>query len=623
MRPFRHLIRCVPLLLLVGEGPRAAPARRPPVDASAMREAVAPPSADPVLVSSASLGHALKASLASLAGEHRRAVDELRLALATDDGNAHLLTRLGEAYAQLGDFAAAETELRRAVRLHPSSHAARRMLGRVLLVQGKPGQAEAELRRAIQAAPREPETYLLLSQLHVQTRAYDRAMKVADELATALPGESAGYRTLGLALAARGEDVRAERMLARARERDPEDVEVLLGLAKLYEKAGRLAEAEDALARALERDPDSQPVLVDAGRLALRLGSTPRARAYFDRLLSLSSDPELTVQVALSFLSAGAPDAAAQVLDTARQGRAASPRLSFYAGLVHERLRQFERAALAYAEVPGGSELAANARTRRGVCLSQLGQHAEALALLRQSLAEHPEDLELRVQEARALERGGEPERAVATLREALARRPEAELREALVATLRRQKRSAEALVLLRQAVARAPRELSARYLLASVLLEDGDEEGALREMRGVLALEPDHAAALNFAGYLLARRGRDLGEAERLVRRALAQRPEAGAFLDSLGWIHYQRGDYARAVEVLTRAAALEPGEPVILEHLGDAWRRLPRPEEAARAWRRALEVLALEPEAADPPDQRELLERKLKLLSTGATDR
>ena len=69
--------------------------------------------------------------------------------------------------------------------------------------------------------------------------------------------------------------------------------------------------------------------------------------------------------------------------------------------------------------------------------------------------------------------------------------------------------------------------------------------------------------------------------------------------------------------------APKLAPDEPVILEHLGDAYQRVSRPADAVGAWRRALEVLALNPEAADPPDQRVLIERKLKLLSTGAGDR
>ena len=448
-------------------------------------------------------------------------------------------------------------------------------------------------------------------------------MKVVEELAAALPGESSGYRRLGLALADRGDSARAEPLLARAIERDPGDVEVLTTLAQLHEKAGRLSAAEESLARALERDPDNQALLVSAGRIALRLGSAVRARAYFDRLLSLSDDPELTVRVAFSFLSAHDSVSAAEVLDGARKGRAASPRVSFYAGLVHERLRHFDVAATAYAEVPLSSELFPDARARRAACLSQVGQHAAALALLREGISERPDDTELRIQLARALERRGSPDEAVAALTEAVARMPSPDLYEALASTLQHQGRAAEALSLLKDAVARQPREPALRYSLGSVLLSQGDEAGALTWMRSVLEVDPDHAAAMNFIGYLLAQRGRDYAEAEQLVRRALVLRPDTGSFLDSLGWIQFQRGDHPRAVETLERAVELEPEEPVILEHLGDAYHRVSREADAAGAWKRALEVLAQHPEAADPADQRAVIERKLKLLSTGAVGR
>ena len=100
--------------------------------------------------------------------------------------------------------------------------------------------------------------------------------------------------------------------------------------------------------------------------------------------------------------------------------------------------------------------------------------------------------------------------------------------------------------------------------------------------MRSVLEMDPENAAAMNFIGYLLAQRGRDFAEAERLVRRALQLRPDTGSFLDSLGWIHYQRGDYPRALPGAGAGRGLEPEEPVILEHLGDAYQRVSRPGDA-----------------------------------------
>jgi len=622
-------IRAVLLLPLVALTAAAAPPKRPKVDREAMREAINAGGDREDFSSPASYAHFLLARRYHHAGDHRAAVDELRLALATDEGNPYLLSQLGEEYARLGELAKAETELRRAVEVSPQYYPAHVMLGRVLLEAKKYPRAKLHLRRAVRLKPRESEAYLILAQVHLEQRQLDEAVKVVEELAVALPGEASGYRRLGLALAERGDKSRAQKLLERAVERDPGDVEVSVALARLYEASGRSADAEEALARALEHDPDSREVLLSAGRIALKLGSTTRARAYFDRLLSLTDDPELTVRVAFAFLASRETAAAAEVLDMARKGRPTEPRISYYAGLVHERRRHYAEAAAAYAEVPESSELFDEVRPRRAGCLSRAGQHAQALALYEASVADADahaskgDDVGLRVQYARALERSGARDKALTVLKEALARNPMPELYEALASSLHRQGRGAEGLALLREAVSRKPRDESLLYTLGAAYEQQGQTDKALAQMRAVLALNADNAAAMNFIGYLLAEKRKDLAEAERLVQRALELRPDTGSFLDSLGWVYFQRGEYQRAVEALERASMLEPDEPVILEHLGDAYREVSRSAEAVSVWRRALEVLVLDPEASDPPQQRVQLERKLKKLSTEAGGR
>lgn len=626
MRPLPLLSRAAVLCLaLASGGAGALPARQTPhVDREAMREAMdSSERDDEPAASSASYAHYLQARLMHLEGNHRGAVDELRLALATDDGNPRLLTQLGEEYARLGDLERAERELRRAVDKAPSYYPAHVLLGRVLMESGRLTRARQQLRRALSLRPREPEAYLVLSQLHLDAKAPDEAVRVVEALAHALPGEASGYRRLGLVLAERGDTVRAERLLAKAAERDPGDVEVWSTLAQLYEDAGRPKDAEDALARALEADPDSREVLLSAGRAALKGGSVTRARAYFDRLLSLSSAPELAVRVAFSYLSAHESAAAEAVLEAARKETPDEPRLAYYAGLVAERTRRFAAAARDFAAVAPDSEVFPDARLRQARCLSLSGDHPRALALYRAAMAEAPEDLEARVAYARALERGGSASKAEGVLREALGGEGAALAYEALATLLERQGRAPDALTLLREAVSKAPRNQDLLFSLGALMERQGDIGGALTRMRAVLALAPDHAAAMNFMGYALAQRGRDLDEAERLVRRALALRPDSAAYVDSLGWVYFQRGDARKAVEALARAAELAPDEPAILEHLGDAHLKAGHAPEAARAWRRALEVLTLEPEAAEPADQRATLERKLKALPSTAQGR
>jgi Flp pilus assembly protein TadD len=137
--------------------------------------------------------------------------------------------------------------------------------------------------------------------------------------------------------------------------------------------------------------------------------------------------------------------------------------------------------------------------------------------------------------------------------------------------------------------------------------------------MRGLLVLEPDHAEAMNFIGYVLADQNVHLDEAERQVRGALGLEPRAAHMHDSLGWVLHRRGDHAGAVAALEEALRLSGPDPTVLEHLGDAYRALGRTPEAVGAWRRAL----AEPGDGDPADEarrRSGLERKLRDVGAAA---
>jgi len=79
------------------------------------------------------------------------------------------------------------------------------------------------------------------------------------------------------------------------------------------------------------------------------------------------------------------------------------------------------------------------------------------------------------------------------------------------------------------------------------------------------------------------------------MVQKAVASDPRSGAMVDSLGWAYYRLGDYKKAVERLEEAVELEAGDPEINNHLGDAYWRVGRKDEAQFQWRR---VLTLKPD-------------------------
>ena len=89
----------------------------------------------------------------------------------------------------------------------------------------------------------------------------------------------------------------------------------------------------------------------------------------------------------------------------------------------------------------------------------------------------------------------------------------------------------------------------------------------------------------------MLAEDGRELDEAESLIRRALAEDPENGGFLDSLGWVYFQKKQYKKALETLESALSFEKDEGVIWEHVGDAYLALGDPQKAIENYSQGLQ--------------------------------
>lgn len=119
-------------------------------------------------------------------------------------------------------------------------------------------------------------------------------------------------------------------------------------------------------------------------------------------------------------------------------------------------------------------------------------------------------------------------------------------------------------------------------------------------DFRAALALRPDQPQVLNYLGYSMVERGINLDEALVMIETAVAAEPQNGAIVDSLGWVLFQLGDYAAAVGHLEDAASLIPVDPIINDHLGDAYWAVGRFNEAQFQWNRALSFDPTEEDAA-----------------------
>jgi len=136
-----------------------------------------------------------------------------------------------------------------------------------------------------------------------------------------------------------------------------------------------------------------------------------------------------------------------------------------------------------------------------------------------------------------------------------------------------------------------APEDAEARFYLANVYERLKNREAAVKELKKSLELKPDYAEALNYLGYMYVEDGKNLDSAEELIRRALKSQPDNGAYVDSLGWFYFKKGKLSLALKELERASALLE-DPVIYDHLGDAYFKTGEVEKAKTSWGKSLSL-------------------------------
>ncbi len=138
----------------------------------------------------------------------------------------------------------------------------------------------------------------------------------------------------------------------------------------------------------------------------------------------------------------------------------------------------------------------------------------------------------------------------------------------------------------------------------AATCEEAGQEKKAEAILREGLKEYPNEDRILNFLAYMWAEQGTNLNEALAFSRKTLERDPDNAAYVDTLGWIYFKLKKYDLALERLKRANELQAGEPTLLDHLGDVYSALGRPDKALTYWKQSFTI--------DPKNQ--AVEAKLK---------
>lgn len=171
-----------------------------------------------------------------------------------------------------------------------------------------------------------------------------------------------------------------------------------------------------------------------------------------------------------------------------------------------------------------------------------------------------------------------------------------------------------EALSILNKGIKKNKADEKMLFQRAVILDKVGRWNEARKDLEMIVSVNPENVDALNFIGYTLADRNEDLELALEYVKKALALDPNEGHVIDSLGWVYYKMGNVNKALELIHKAVKLEPEEPTIIEHLGDVYLNLKNKRKARYYYQKALQLLKGKPQLRqDEREQIREIEEKL----------
>lgn len=381
----------------------------------------------------------------------------------------------GQAAERLGDFDAAASHYREAVRIDPEKTDAALRLAKLLEAEGRFEGAFEFVSRYARAHPADAEGYLLGLRLSVQL---EREQSVRNALAglAQLPGQRARAVAEWAALRANAGGPDAAVQFIESQEldlTDSENIDALRALVQQLAAQGEHQRALERVAAALEAQPEVATFHELHARTLRESGAADEVvRASFERAVAL--DPQQA-------------DALAGL-----------GRLAAEAGEVDAALALYDRADEADPDAPSHAYAAAGLLIREG-------RSAEARGRLETLLAHHPHHGQAAHDLARLLvARGGELDRALALAQRAIRFRAGPEAFETLGWVQLERGEAEPAVEALRHAVELRPDSASAQYRLGLALVAVGDADGARDALR--LALEAGDFAEAERAQAELAR---------------------------------------------------------------------------------------------------------------------
>ena len=375
---------------------------------------------------------------------------------------------------------------------------------------------------------------------------------------------------------------------------DPKSAKPYLGIAQIYREQKNYAKARESLNKAKELDPENLEVrysevglLESEGKIA---DATAALKSILDTTTRRNYDP------------------------SQRTFRA---RLLEQLGMLYRTGEQYEQAASTFHEI-GVLNPESAPRAEAQVANTYLAAHddAKALSVVDNALQKYPSERTLHEVRAQILSDQGKNDVALAELKKLLDGKSDREVYLAMADIYQKSRNFSEAARVISEAEKLSQtKEDKSAVLFMRGALEERERKFDLAEktFRQVLDMDGSNASAMNYLGYMLADRNVRLPEGQQLVSKALELEPNNYAFLDSLGWVYFRMNKLDLAEQQLSRSVQLSAKDPTIHDHLGDVYFKEGKIKEAVAQWQSSLKAYSTAPSSEAEPEDIAKVQKKL----------
>ncbi len=520
----------------------------------------------------------LQARLHFLDGDTQAAIAKYEAARKLNPESLDINLRLAQLLLGMGKINEVLPLAESLVQKHPRSTDAHLLLGSVDGALRKIEPAIDEYRQVLKLDPKRSEAHLYLGSLLAEKKESAEAEKEFMRFAEVEPQSPLGYYYLGRLSAEKKDWGKAESYYQKTIERQPNFLEALIELGIIYEFQKKSDQAVQLYQKSLTYFPANPRILERLGQIYISRNNYKEALEQFKEQERFDTDNlDLRVKIGLLEFEEGNLTQAIEEFNFVLTAEPAHPTARYYLAAAYLKSGQPDRAREELAKVNSDSPFYPEAQIQIAVMQEEKDDREGALATIQAALEKAPNEIELY--------------RACGHL-------------------LFRAKRYPEARGTVEKGLKIKPDDVTLLYLQGEIYDFLDEDDLCIETMKRVIQLDPKHADALNYLGYLYAEKGIKLEEAASLINKALEIRPNDGFITDSLGWVYYQQKNYRQAQEMIERAFSLVGDDPTIAEHLGDVHSALGDRGKAIQYFKKSLE---LKPE---PVKDQKRIEEKLKRL-------